>query len=170
VRKYLVDVSRSLVVAFLSAVGAALVHQFVPANRLLASLSLRELLTYALWLCTLAAVVVSYLELRKLKRMLVQRVDGRCSELLGICNNIKNTYPNYGGPLDARTYLPTGSDHEAARASIYRFNGLLAYLIDDLVLVKTATKMSLKVNMGGTATDISEALRDVHHGLRAWLF
>jgi hypothetical protein len=170
VRKYLVDVSKSLVVAFLSAVGAAVVHQFVPPNRVLASLSLRELLTYALWLCTLAAVVVSYLELRKLKRNLVLRVDERCSELLGICNNLRTTHPNYGGPLDASTYLPTGSDHEGARASIYRFNGLLAFLIDDLVLIKTATKMSLKVNPGGTATDISEALRDVHHGLRAWLF
>ena len=169
-RKYLVDVSKSLVVAFLSAVGAALVHQFVPANRLLASLSLRELLTCALWLCTLAAVVVSYLELRKIKRMLVQRVDERCSGLLGICNNMKSTYPNHGGSLDSRTYLPTGSDHEAARALIYRFNGQLACLIDDLVLVKAATKMNLKVNPGGTATDISEALRDVHHALNAWLF
>ena len=169
-RRYLIDVSKSLVAAMLTAIGAALANKFIPADRLLASLSLRGLVTYALWLCTLTAIATSYFELRKLKRAFAQRVDERCSELLSICNNIKKTYPNYAGPLDAPTYLPTGNNHEAARAAIYRFNGLLAYLIDDLALIKTATRLDIKVNPGGTATDISEALRDVHHSLRTWLF
>jgi hypothetical protein len=150
-----------------------IVSRFVPASLLLVhGVSLVTALTYFLWACGLAAIIVSFGQLRKLKIQVVKLTDLRCSNLMMQCEKIKAAYPDYAGSLSSPTYLPTGNKDEGARAAIYGFNLRLSdFSADLLALVKNTAKIDVtKPNPSGTASDIGEALREIHNRLQLWLF
>jgi hypothetical protein len=168
-RKYLSGVSQGMVASLMLAILAPIAKKYLPGT--VFDVSLGTVVAILLWLCVLAAIVVSFLKLQRLRLQIVRLLDARCVDLIASCDAIKSTYSNYQGSLAAPTYLPNGSDHELARAAIHKFNGRLRDFSDDLNLVTNLRKLRIRIpNPRGSASDLKEALGDVHRQFEMWMF
>jgi hypothetical protein len=168
-RKYLSGVSQGMVASLVLAILAPIAKKYLPGTVL--NVSLGTVVAVLLWLSVLAAIIVSFMKLQRLRLQTVRLLDARCVDLIASCEAIKSTYPNYQGSLAAPTYLPNGSEHESARAAIHKFNGRLRDFSDDLQLVVRLRKMRIRTpNPKGSASDLKEALGDVHRQFEMWLF
>jgi hypothetical protein len=168
-RKYLSGVSQGMVATILCAVLAPIAKRYLPGTIL--NLALGAVVAIVLWGCVIAAIVVTFIQLQRLKKKIVRLLDSRCTDLMASCQAIKDTYPSYQGSLAAATYLPNANPDEVARAAIYRFNARLKDFADDLELAGAIPKIKLrKPNPTGTLSDVGQALNQVHNQFQSWLF
>lgn len=168
-RQYWSGVSQSMIAGLLCLILAPILQRYLPGT--VFDLSLGAILSTLMWGCGLAAIVVSFLQLRRLRIQIVRLLDSRCAELMASDQNIRNAHPSYQGSLASSNYLPTGTPDEMARAALHRFNGRLKDFLDDLELAKSIRRLEIRPpNPTGTLSDVGQALGDVHQKFQLWLF